>query len=186
MHILNKIPVFFVNRRRIILWLAIFVLSGLQLAHAVSNKKNLLIINSYNESAPWVQDYITPFMLEGANNDDIDCNLIHMNSSLIRTDSMYNAIEDGIFNRFSERKPDYLVLIGRMAFSLRDRIQEEWGDVPMLFIGANDRTVLNERYLSGDQRFLNEESVHLADIRNRYNFTYIEVPDWIIIGRRLT
>ncbi len=178
MSILEKLPNRIVNHRNVILWLACCLLSAMQLTHAASNKKNLLIINSYNESAPWVQDYITPFMLEGANNDNLDCNLIHMNSSLIRTDSMYNVIEDGIFNRLGEQKPDYLVLIGRMAFSLRDRIQEEWGDVPMLFLGANDKTVLNERYLSGDQSFLNEESIHLADFRNRYNFTYIEVPDY--------
>lgn len=163
--------------RNLILFFAFLMMSAMQSTQAASNTKNLLIINSYNESAPWVQDYITPFMLEAANNDNLDCNLIHMNSSLIRTDSLYDTIGDGIFNRFKDDKPDYLVLIGRMAFSLRDRIQDEWGDVPMLFLGSNDKTVLNEKYLSGDQNFLNSETIHLGDMRNRYNFTYIEVPD---------
>lgn len=163
--------------RNLILFFAFLMMSAMQSTQAASNTKNLLIINSYNESAPWVQDYITPFMLEAANNDNLDCNLIRMNSSLIRTDSLYDTIGDGIFNRFKDDKPDYLVLIGRMAFSLRDRIQDEWGDVPMLFLGSNDKTVLNEKYLSGDQNFLNSETIHLGDMRNRYNFTYIEVPD---------
>ena len=73
--------------------------------YAASQEKNLLIINSYNESAPWVQSYITPFMLEAANNDQLNCNLVHMNSTLVRTDSMYYKIENGVFDRFKHGLP---------------------------------------------------------------------------------
>ena len=145
--------------------------------YAASQEKNLLIINSYNESAPWVQSYITPFMLEAANNDRLNCNLVHMNSTLVRTDSMYYKIENGVFDRFKHNRPDCLVLIGKMAFSLRDRIKSEWGDIPMLFLGVDDKIGLNDKYLSGDRSYPDKTQIPLSEIRGQYNFTYIEVPD---------
>lgn len=100
-----------------------------------------------------------------------------MNAILIQTDSLYNLVKEQIFNRFKNNKPDYLILFGRMAFSLRDQIKNEWGDVPMLFIGANDNIVLNEKYLSGNKITASATKIHLSDIREQYNFTYIEVPE---------
>lgn len=145
--------------------------------YAMSQQKQLLVINSYNESAPWVQDYITPFMLEAAKNKDLTCNLVHMNATLVRTDSLYSMVVDGIFDRFRDEKPDFLVLVGNMAFSIKDRIKSEWGDIPILYFGTSDRIIPEGKYLSGDKTILNRETVPLANLRERYNFTFIEVPD---------
>ena len=145
--------------------------------YAMSQQKQLLVINSYNEGAPWVQDYITPFMLEAAKNKDLTCNLVHMNATLVRTDSLYSMVVDGIFDRFRDDKPDFLVLVGNMAFSIKDRIKSEWGDIPMLYFGTSDRIIPEGKYLSGDKTILNRETVPLANLRERYNFTFIEVPE---------
>ena len=162
--------------------LSIYITAGLlvlghQSSYASPQAKELLIINSYNESAPWVQDYVTPFMLKAAETDGLNCDMVHMNSTLIRTDSMYNQVKEGIFNRFKDNHPDYLVLIGKMAFSLRDRIKQEWGDIPMLVLGASDKIGIDEKYLTGDSSYLNSKHISLSDIRDQYNFTYIEIPD---------
>ncbi|WP_229118746.1 PAS domain-containing sensor histidine kinase [Bacteroides finegoldii] len=116
-------------------------------------------------------------MIEAANTENLDYDLVHMNAILIQTDSLYNLVKEQIFNRFKNNKPDYLILFGRMAFSLRDQIKNEWGDVPMLLIGANDNIVLNEKYLSGNKVTASATKIHLSDIREQYNFTYIEVPE---------
>lgn len=145
--------------------------------YAMSQQKQLLVINSYNEGAPWVQDYITPFMLEAAKNKDLTCNLVHMNATLVHTDSLYSMVVDGIFDRFRDEKPDFLVLVGNMAFSIKDRIKSEWGDIPMLYFGTSDRIIPEGKYLSGDKTILNRETVPLANLRERYNFTFIEVPE---------
>ena len=150
---------------------------GIRSSYASPQSKELLIINSYNESAPWVQDYITPFMQKAAETDGLNCNMVHMNSTLIRTDSMYNQVKEGIFNRFRDNHPNYLVLIGKMAFSLRKRIKSEWGDIPILVIGAGDKIAEDEMYLTGDSSFLKAKQISLSDIRDQYNFTYIEIPD---------
>lgn len=179
-----KLSNYILRHRRLFPCLIVFlIISVSQLMvpyplYAASQEKNLLIINSYNESAPWVQSYIIPFMLEAANNDRLNCNLVHMNSTLVRTDSMYYKIENGVFDRFKHNRPDCLVLIGKMAFSLRDRIKSEWGDIPMLFLGVDDKIGLNDKYLSGDSSYPTKAQIPLSDIRDKYNFTYIEVPDF--------
>lgn len=171
------------RHRRLFPCLIVFViisvsqLMGLFPLYAASQGKNLLIINSYNESAPWVQSYITPFMLKAANNSWFNCELVHMNSTLVRTDSMYHTVVSGVFDRFKYNRPDCLVLIGKMAFSLRDRIKSEWGDIPMLYLGMDDKIGVNEKCLPGDRSFLNTQQIPLSEIRDQYNFTYIEVPD---------
>lgn len=149
-----------------------------QSMYATSQPKELLIINSYNESAPWVQDYITPFMLEAAQSDNLNCNLVHMNSSIIRTDTLYNEVADGIFHRFVDNKPDLLVIFGPTGFSLMERIKKEWGDIPVLCLGANDNLIPGKKYLSGDTTILDVKSTPLSDMRDRYNFTFVEVPDY--------
>lgn len=151
------------------------LMSAFQPVSAAPVPKRILIVNSYNENAPWVQDYLRSFMLTAAQNSEIACELVHMNSSLIRTDSMYMAVADGIFERFRRKKPDYMIVIGRTAFSLRDRMPEEWGDVPMIYISQRDRIQPGERCLSG-QRVLDSDLIPVSDIRKKYNFTYIEVP----------
>lgn len=163
--------------------IAFFIISISQMfvsspLYAASQQKQLLVINSYNEGAPWVQDYITPFMLEAAKNKDLTCNLFHMNATIVRTDSLYNMVVDGIFDRFRDEKPDFLVLVGNMAFSIRDRVKSEWGDIPMLYLGRSDSIIPEGKYLSGDKTILNREKVPLANLRERYNFTYIEVPEY--------
>ena len=145
---------------------------------AASQEKDLLIVNSYNESAPWVQDYIIPFMLEATQNESLNCSLVHMNSSLIRTDSLYDEVTDGIFQRFADDKPDFLIIFGSTGFSLMDWVKEEWGDIPTLCLGTVDRVIPGERYLSGDTAFLNVRPTPLADMRERYNFTFVQLPDY--------
>lgn len=157
--------------------IAILAMCGGQTIYASPQPKEMLVINSYNENAPWVQDYITPFMLKAAQTDGLNCNMVHMNSTQIRTDSLYDQVENGIFERFKDNHPDYLVLIGKMAFSLCDRIKAEWGDIPMLLMGTNDKIGENEKFLTGDVSSLNAKLSSLSDIRSQYNFTYIEIPD---------
>ncbi len=170
------------RHRYIVSLIAFFAVSVPQafassLQHDASPQKELLVINSYNESAPWVQKYLTTFLLEAAGNDRLQCNMVHMSGGLIRTDSLYAQVADGIFDRYRNRHPDYLVLVGRMAFTLMDRIKDEWGDIPVLLLGHNDRVVPGEKYLTGSSAFLNKEHVSLAELRDKYNFTFIEVPD---------
>ncbi len=158
-----------------------FIFLYLNLAFAnetiVGKHRRLLIINSYNESAPWSQELITPILLQTSSIEDITADVVHMNGTFIRNDSSYIRMENGIFQRFRKKKPDYLVLIGNMAFTLRERILSEWGNIPMVLIGNEDTYATREYYFTGRPIHMPDNATApLADLRQQYNFTFIETP----------
>lgn len=138
----------------------------------------LLIINSYNEAAPWSQELITPIALLTARTDGVRADIIHMNGTFIRNASMYRQVENGIFQRFEDQKPDYLVLIGNMSFTLRERIVKEWGDIPMVLISKTKIYGPQEFYMTGETSDVSDDMLKpLIDLQGKYNFTMVEVPD---------
>lgn len=141
--------------------------------------KNLVVINSYNESAPWVQAYITPFMLEAARRKDLQCQMVHMNSTLVTNDSVFEKLENGIFERFHDNKPEYLVIIGKMGFSMRDRIKREWGDIPIILMATSDE-IAERRYLYSGECSGADTALYtpLSKLRDDYNFTFVEIPEY--------
>ena len=98
---------------------------------ALSNKSshNLLIINSYNEQAAWSNSIIVPIMQEVGKMSNTSAYVSHLHSILIKNDSLYQHSVNTLFQRYENTKPHSVVLIGNMAFTLRDRIKEEWGCV---------------------------------------------------------
>lgn len=170
----------FLSWKHIISLCCVLVYLSSSLAHAtvVPKQHRLLIINSYNEGAPWSQTLITPIMLQTSSIEDVNADLVHINGTFIRNDSLYNQMEEGIFQRYERNKPDYLVLIGSIAFTLRDRIQKEWGDIPMVLIANEDTYAPREYYFTGRSKNMEDNTVApLNDIREQYNFTFIEAPD---------
>ena len=145
---------------------------------ADARERRLLIINSYNEAAPWSQELITPIAVLIAQTDGVHADIVHMNGMFIRNMTMFRQMEDGIFHRFEERKPDYLVLIGNMSFSMRDRIVREWGDIPMGLISKIRSYGPREYYLTGETSKVPDDSLMpLTGLQGQYNFTMVEVPD---------
>lgn len=142
-------------------------------------RKNLIVINSYNENAPWVQAYITPFMIEAARRKDLQCQMVHLSSTLITNDSVFEKVQNGIFERFQNNKPEYLVIIGKIGFAMRDRIKQEWGDIPIIFMSTNDE-ITERRYLYSGE-FSGADTApyrHLSELRNDYNFAFVEIPEF--------
>ena len=143
-------------------------------------KYNLLIINTYNESAPWSNSVIIPIMQEVGGLPEIEAYVVHMNTLFITNDSLYEKAEDALFDRYKgELAPDYLVLIGNMAFNLRDRIKKTWGDIPILFCAEMDFLVPRKYYYTGcEEEAPKEQVTPLEQIRDQYNFTYIAAPSY--------
>ena len=185
MHAIRIIVMRFKNVMAIRLLLLIvcwaFAVSNASAGQEVAQRKQkrLVIINSYNSTTSWVQDYITMFMMEAASRKNLHCNVVHMNGTLVMNDSAFHHIENGIFERFKDKKPDYLVLVGQMAFLLRDRIKEEWGDIPFIYMGIYDDFTTPEHTYSGmDSGAENAEYEQLRTVRNKYNFTFVEIPNF--------
>ena len=157
--------------------LFLYLSSAFATATIVGKHRRLLIINSYNESAPWSQELITPILLQTSPIEDITADVVHMNGTFIRNDSLYIRMENGIFERFQDKKPDYLVLLGNMAFTLRERILSEWGNIPIVLIGNEDTYAPREYYFTGRPIHIsNAITSPLVDLQPQYNFTFIETP----------
>lgn len=169
----------FLSKRCIIslCFIFLYLSSAFATATIVGKHRRLLIINSYNESAPWSQELITPILLQTSPIEDITADVVHMNGTFIRNDSLYIRMENGIFERFQDKKPDYLVLLGNMAFTLRERILSEWGNIPIVLIGNEDTYAPREYYFTGRPIHIsNAITSPLVDLRPQYNFTFIETP----------
>lgn len=165
-----------------LLWCILAVLFGVHpsLQASPQRERTLLIINSYNEGAPWSQDLIVPVMSQVAAMDGVEVNVVHMNGTYIRNDSLLRRTEEGIFRRFQNRKPDYLFLIGNLAFLLRDRIKAEWGEeIPMVLVAHMDTYAPEAYYYTGRSRRMPGDAYHsLSSIRDQYNFTFIEARSY--------
>lgn len=144
-----------------------------------SVRKSLLVINSFNEMAPWSQEFIGPILTEGAQSGDYITTVTNMNSTFITNDTIYNRTVNSIFSSVGEDVPDGVVLLGEVSFTLIERIVSEWGSVPMLLIGGSDNVGAPEVYFTGDVGSDTDDNLHsLADLRDRYhyNLSFVESP----------
>lgn len=144
------------------------------------DRKKLIILNGYNESAPWAQEVIMPIMREISHREDFKTvETVHMNCTQIHTRDEYENMATGIFNRFADRKPDYVVLVGNFAFMLRDRIVEHWGNVPMLLVATSDLYGPLEYYFTypdGISEDFSKQLKPLSELHGDYNFTLVHSP----------
>ena len=142
-------------------------------------RKRLLIINGYHDGAPWAQDIINPVLFDISKRDNFYApEVIYLSNTLIHNEEDFRVMEDGLFNRFSKKKPDYLVLVGNFAFSLRDRIVREWGDVPMLLV-CQSLEYGTERFYYTDINAEEEcEDLRpLSELQGKYNFSAVHIPN---------
>ncbi len=150
-------------------------------AKAEVHKKQLVIINSYNEVAPWPRKYINNIIQEISTRPDFNAvRVIHLNNSLIFNMDDYEELEHMMFENYNGEDPDYLVLIGVFAFNLRDKIKEHWGDIPMLLISQNDRIAPLDFYFTSEDNndsIMPPKMTPLETLRNDYNFSLVLTPN---------
>lgn len=150
-------------------------------ASAQGNKKQLIIINSYNEVAPWPRKYINNIIQEISTRPDFNAvRVIHLNNSLIFNEDDYNELVEMMFDNYDEANPDYIVLIGNFAFNLRDEIKERWGDVPMLLISQYEKIAPLDFYFtvqSPSDSIVPPKMVSLETLRDDYNFSVVLTPN---------
>ncbi len=108
----------------ILILVLVFLVSGAFQSVAQDNKKQLIIINSYNEVAPWPRKYMNKVIQDVSARPDFKAvRVIHLNNSLIFNQEDYNNLVSMLFDYYTGAVPDYIVLIGNFAFNLRDKIK---------------------------------------------------------------
>ncbi|MDE6741975.1 MAG: response regulator, partial [Muribaculaceae bacterium] len=150
-------------------------------ASAQREKKQLVIINSYNEEAPWPRQYISRIIQDISTRPEFNAvRVIHLNNGLIFNQEDYDELEEKVFENYTGQKPDYLVMVGNFAFNLRDKVKENWGNVPMLLISQNDRFAPLDFYFTSDNptdSIMLPRMKPLENLRNDYNFSLVLTPN---------
>lgn len=120
---------------------------------AVARQPLLVVINSYNETKPWVVD-IDP-VIKAASHHKVKVNIEHLENTRVRNDSLYNIIVNTVISKYIDNKPDYIVIIGGLAITMHNRIREEWGnDIPIVYVGITDRVGQKKDYFTGMDNFV--------------------------------
>ncbi len=160
---------------------AILVSLCLHPPHALgAERKRLLIINSYNDGAPWAQEIVTPVLNEISNRKGFTATeVVYLNSTLIHNAADYENMKKGFLARYAGRRPDYLVLVGNFSFTLRDVIVEQWGDVPMLLVAQSDQYGPLDFYFthSDDDSATCSGLRPLSELQGKYDFTLVHAPN---------
>ncbi len=144
--------------------------------------KRLLIINSYHDGAPWATEIMVPVIYDIAKLEDFAAaEAIYLNNALVHNEEDFKKMEDGLFSRFADKKPDYLVMIGNFAFTLRDRIVKEWGNIPMLLVAQSDKYGEQDFYYTyrdqDSKDIVCPELRPLEELQGKYNFTLLHFPN---------
>lgn len=160
---------------------AILVSLCLHPPHALgAERKRLLIINSYNDGAPWAQEIVTPVLNEISNRKGFTATeVVYLNSTLIHNAADYENMKKGFLARYAGRRPDYVVLVGNFSFTLRDVIVEQWGDVPMLLVAQSDQYGPLDFYFthSDDDSATCSGLRPLSELQGKYDFTLVQTPN---------
>lgn len=146
------------------------------------NSKKLVILNSYNESAAWSQEIMVHIMTHVSTLDSaIQVDVIHLNNSLIHDAEQFEQMAQGVFMRQpNDKTPDYVIMLGNMSFTLRDRIIKNWGHVPMILIAQNDKYGPQDLYYTYSDSIYPYSEVHmqpLEPLQEKYNFTLVNIPN---------
>lgn len=173
---------FFLNHKSC--WLitrlfTIIIISALAIPTISAREKiNVLLINSYSDNSPWSNAVIYPINNIMIKTDSAHCEVENLNSIMIDDINTYNTRVNRLFEKHKDHHPHLVIMVDGMAFTLRDRIREKWGDIPILMIGRTNKVAPVEYYFSGFEGSTDWDTMgQLRDIQNKYNMTFIEYPN---------
>ena len=141
-----------------------------------SSKNHILVLNSFDESNPWIQEYINGLVYYLVNVKGVPTNVRHLNVDGIDNDSTFDATVKANLDLFANNPPSGVIIMGRPAFAARDEINKRWNNIPMLYMAVN-QDIIPKEYEFGVADISDAPTITLHDIRDRYNFTFVRIMD---------
>ena len=132
----------------------------------------VLILNSYNESAPWSNSITSPIMHKISELKDIDAYIEHLNPVMV------DRFPQMLLNKYGKTPPKLLVLLGSMSMIFREEIKEMWGDVSIL-VCDSDPYIYTEEYYRKRDVTTPENKIHVDSLRDDYNITFMHTPAYL-------
>ena len=117
-------------------------------------------------------------IIKAASHHKVKVSLEHLENTRVRNDSLYNIIVNTIFQKYSEAKPDYVVIIGGLAITMVERIRQEWGkDIPMVYVGITDRVGRRSDYYTDIKNFVDFSTWQPVDsVFKDLNLLFVSQP----------
>lgn len=138
----------------------------------------VLILNSYNESAPWSNSITSPIMHKISELKDIDAYIEHLNLFMVNDSVMVDRFPQMLLNKYGKTPPKLLVLLGSMSMIFREEIKEMWGDVSIL-VCDSDPYIYTEEYYRKRDVTTPENKIHVDSLRDDYNITFMHTPAYL-------
>lgn len=136
------------------------------------NNEYLLVVNTYTSDAPWSNAIIEPVQ-HWMNELDVPVLIEHLNMLMVEDAEDFGMVEDAIFEKYGERTPKAILLLGNSSLLLRDRMRAQWGDVPMILCAEQE-------YYGPDSAYIYkhpipaELRVPLTELADEYNLTVLQ------------
>lgn len=138
----------------------------------------VLVLNSYNESAPWSNSITSPIMHKISELKDIDAYIEHLNLFMVNDSVMVDRFPQMLLNKYGKTPPKLLVLLGSMSMIFREEIKEMWGDVSIL-VCDSDPYIYTEEYYRKRDVTTPENKIHVDSLRDDYNITFMHTPAYL-------
>lgn len=151
---------------------------------AIEGKSYILCINSYTESSPWSSRLISNVTEFVQKDPEITLYVEHLNMLLVENDSILEESKRNIFDKYKDRSPRMLLLLGNSALLLRDEYRKVWGDIPIVLCAQEDYLDSYEAYVHR-RPSIPEERTPLSYLVDPYNLVYLYADLYIPENIRL-
>lgn len=133
----------------------------------------LLVINTYTADAPWSNAIIEPVQKWISAERDFAVFAEHLNMLFINDTVEFNKVADSFLSKYTERAPKGVLLLGNSALLMKDKIRNQWGDIPLILCAEMD-FFGPDRYYINRQAIPEEERVPLSVLAEDYNITVLQ------------
>lgn len=166
--------------RKFCLWMILSFILGFPhvvsaaTAHSVTDDSYVLVIDADMEGERWsgnLSSIITKF----ATPAEYTLRTEHLNLLLVDSEQKLKDKQDHFFSNYTKR-PSGIIYLGTNAWVLmRDRIQEEWGDIPVIVCSETGEVVDRAYYLE-QRRPADGSGIPLEEAIKGYNAAGLTVP----------
>ena len=151
------------------------------------NKDYLLVVNTYTSDASWSNAVLEPIR-HWAANDNRTIFIEHLNMLMIDNLAEFREVEADLFEKYSDKAPKAILLLGNSSLLLRDGLRAHWGDISIV-------VCTEEKYIGPDLAYIDKkpvsekEQIPLIELADSYNMTVIQsemfLQDNISLMRRM-
>lgn len=140
-----------------------------------SDKKDVLVVCPFPMSGTWAVNTLEPIhMLENTRPDLRIWSAVMRNSSF-RSVKEYDEQANTIFNHFSSKRPDLIVIFGPGNYILADDFDRLWPNVPMVLLGELNY-VCTKDYVCDSLPKIGTHRIPMKSFARGKNMTFVYSP----------